>query len=131
MDLVYNKELDLLYTMRHHGVRSEVVPMSKSIPMSLERAVALKAKMKANPDLVAVNNLRVHGNHGAWQVAANYTHNDMPKVLRVHCEAEYEQWLSEGFLPCLRCDGSGMGDGGGLLASESECGRCGGTGERS
>lgn len=103
--------------------------MNKSMPMTLERAHALKIKMKDNPDLFAVNNLRVFQNHGAWRVDANV--KSTGKIIRVHCENEYDEWLEYGYLPCLRCGGTGTGDGGGLLESESECGKCNGTGERS
>lgn len=65
--------------------------MSKSIPMSLERACELKAAMKKHPDLIAVNNRRVFGNHGAWQVDANLPTGE---AVRIHCEAEWEAWLA-------------------------------------
>lgn len=65
--------------------------MSKSIPMSLERAHALKLEMKKDPRLFAVNNLRIFGNSGAWRVDANMVGTG--EAVRICCESEWESWL--------------------------------------
>lgn len=47
-----------------------------------------------------------------------------------HSMTEAEYFSAADPEPCSRCDGSGVAGHGGLLASEAECGKCAGTGER-